>query len=279
MAATSRSSAAGTRAGNFGSARWPASPPAACRLSSKNTKEPTSNCPGNQDRPGSTCADPTHRLGLPAATASMLVGSVIAGTLFGVIGVALGYITRSIVAAVVGAVGWVLFVEQIILPTVAPQQVKWLISGTAADLTTPWCTVPAPSPQPRPSRSSAPMPWCCWPPPPGWSCAGTWPDPTSPAQRRRSERTAAAEVSVGGMQNVLFCVPELADTGFLESVPNGGYFALASASAGCRAAIAWKCGDFLIADSCGCAAPGEYRRPAARRPGTARMKSSPAPGA
>jgi ABC-type transport system involved in multi-copper enzyme maturation permease subunit len=74
---------------------------------------------------------------LPAATASMLAGSVIAGTLFGVIGVALGYITRSTVAAVVGAVGWVLFVEQIILPTVAPQQVKWLISGTAADLTTP----------------------------------------------------------------------------------------------------------------------------------------------
>jgi hypothetical protein len=74
---------------------------------------------------------------LPPASASMLAGSVIAGTLFGVIGVALGYITRSTVAAVVGAVGWVLFVEQIILPTVAPQQIKWLISGTAADLTTP----------------------------------------------------------------------------------------------------------------------------------------------
>jgi ABC-2 type transport system permease protein len=74
---------------------------------------------------------------LPADTASMFVGSVITGTLFGVIGVALGYITRSTVAAVVGAVAWVLFIEQTILRTVAPQQVKWLISGTASVLTTP----------------------------------------------------------------------------------------------------------------------------------------------
>jgi ABC-2 type transport system permease protein len=74
---------------------------------------------------------------LPADTASMFVGSVIAGTLFGVIGAALGYITRSTVAAAVGAVAWVLFVEQTILRTVAPQQLKWLISGTASALTTP----------------------------------------------------------------------------------------------------------------------------------------------
>ena len=74
---------------------------------------------------------------LPADTASMFVGSVITGTLFGVIGVALGYITRSTVAATVGAVAWVMFVEQIILHTVAPHQVKWMISGTAQILTTP----------------------------------------------------------------------------------------------------------------------------------------------
>ena len=74
---------------------------------------------------------------LPADTWRLFAGSVIAGTLFGVIGVALGYLTRSTVAAVVGAVGWVLFAEQIILRTVAPQQLKWLISGAASDLTTP----------------------------------------------------------------------------------------------------------------------------------------------
>ena len=74
---------------------------------------------------------------LPADTGTLFAGSVIAATLFGVIGVALGYITRSTIAAVVGAVGWVLFAEQIILRTVAPQQLKWLISGAASDLTTP----------------------------------------------------------------------------------------------------------------------------------------------
>jgi len=45
---------------------------------------------------------------------------VIAATLFGLIGVALGYITRSTIAAVVGAIGWVLFVELAILHTIAP---------------------------------------------------------------------------------------------------------------------------------------------------------------
>lgn len=74
---------------------------------------------------------------LPADTASMLTGSVITGTLFGMIGVALGYLTRSTVAAIIGAVGWVMFAEQIILNTVAPHQLKWLISGSAEALTTP----------------------------------------------------------------------------------------------------------------------------------------------
>jgi ABC-type transport system involved in multi-copper enzyme maturation permease subunit len=108
---------------------------------------------------------------LPAATASMLAGSVIAGTLFGVIGAALGYLTRSTLAAVVGAVGWVIFVEQVILRTVAPQQLKWLVSGVASDLTTPIAHGTAPLPRPPPPPSWAATPWCCWPPPPGWSCA------------------------------------------------------------------------------------------------------------
>ena len=76
----------------------------------------------------------------------MLAGTVLAGTLFGVIGVALGYLTRSTVAAVVGAVGWVMFVEQVILRTVAPQQLKWLVSGVASDLTTPVAHGTAPLP-------------------------------------------------------------------------------------------------------------------------------------
>jgi len=74
---------------------------------------------------------------LPADTASLYAGSVIAGTLFGVTGVALGYITRSTIAAIVGAVGWVLFVELAILHTLAPHLAKWLITGAAEALTIP----------------------------------------------------------------------------------------------------------------------------------------------
>ena len=74
---------------------------------------------------------------LPPGTTRMVAGSVIAAILFGVIGVALGYITRSTTAAVVGAVGWVLFAELAILNTLAPQLAKWVISGTAETLTDP----------------------------------------------------------------------------------------------------------------------------------------------
>jgi ABC-2 type transport system permease protein len=78
-----------------------------------------------------------HLHHLPADTGTLFAGSVITGTLFGVIGVALGYITRSTITAVVGAVGWVLFVETIILHNVAPHLAKLLVSGAAAALTDP----------------------------------------------------------------------------------------------------------------------------------------------
>jgi ABC-2 type transport system permease protein len=74
---------------------------------------------------------------LPSGTGRLFADSVIAATLFGLIGVALGYITRSTIAAVVGAVGWVLFVELAILHTIAPQLAKWLIVGAATALTDP----------------------------------------------------------------------------------------------------------------------------------------------
>ena len=74
---------------------------------------------------------------LPADTGTLFAGSVIAGTLFGVIGVALGYITRSTIAAIVGAVGWVLFAELAILHTLAPHLAKWLVTGAASALTDP----------------------------------------------------------------------------------------------------------------------------------------------
>lgn len=74
---------------------------------------------------------------LPPATTRMVAGSVAAAILLGLIGVALGYITRSTTAAVVAAVGWVLFAELAILGTLAPELAKWLVSGTAETLTNP----------------------------------------------------------------------------------------------------------------------------------------------
>ena len=74
---------------------------------------------------------------LPSGTAGMFAGSVAAAVLFGLIGVALGYITRSTIAAVVGAVGWLLIAEMAILGTAAPQLGKWLIYDTSRVLTNP----------------------------------------------------------------------------------------------------------------------------------------------
>ena len=74
---------------------------------------------------------------LPPGTGRLYADSVLAATLFGVIGVALGYLTRSTVAAVVCAVGWVAFAELIVLHTLVPQLAKWLITGTAVTLTDP----------------------------------------------------------------------------------------------------------------------------------------------
>ena len=84
---------------------------------------------------------------LPPGIPGMFAGSVAAAVLSGLIGVALGYITRSTVAAVVGAVGWVVFAEYALLHTLAPQLFNWLISGTATVLTnppTPGNTAPTP---------------------------------------------------------------------------------------------------------------------------------------
>jgi ABC-2 type transport system permease protein len=74
---------------------------------------------------------------LPPGTGRLFAGTVIAATSFGVIGVALGYLTRSTIAAVVCAVGWVLFAELAVLHTLAPQLAKWLITGAATALTDP----------------------------------------------------------------------------------------------------------------------------------------------
>lgn len=72
---------------------------------------------------------------LPGDTLRIGLGSVAASTLFGLIGMALGFITRSTLAAIVAFVGWVVFGELAILPALLPHADKWLPAGLAQSLT------------------------------------------------------------------------------------------------------------------------------------------------
>jgi ABC-2 type transport system permease protein len=72
---------------------------------------------------------------LPSDTVRIAIGSVAASTLFGLIGMALGFITRSTLAAIVAFVGWVVFGELAIMPTLFPHLEKWLPAGLAQSLT------------------------------------------------------------------------------------------------------------------------------------------------
>jgi hypothetical protein len=74
---------------------------------------------------------------LPAGAGVLYLGAVIASTCFGMIGVALGALTRNTIGAIVAAIGWTLFAEELILQTVAPGIDKWLPTGAAIGLTNP----------------------------------------------------------------------------------------------------------------------------------------------
>jgi ABC-2 type transport system permease protein len=64
------------------------------------------------------------------------------------IGVALGALTRNTIGAIVAAIGWTVFAEEIILQTVAPGLDKWLPTGAAIGLTN--------APGPGPSHGLSP---------------------------------------------------------------------------------------------------------------------------
>ncbi len=74
---------------------------------------------------------------LPAAAGRMYLGTVIAGACFGMLGVAVGALTRNTVVAILAAVGWALFVEVIALWNVAPSLERWLPVGASIGLTNP----------------------------------------------------------------------------------------------------------------------------------------------
>ena len=72
---------------------------------------------------------------LPAGVGTLYAGTVISSTCFGMIGVALGSLTRNTIGAIVVAIAWALFFEQVILATIAPAIEKWLPTAAAIGLT------------------------------------------------------------------------------------------------------------------------------------------------
>jgi len=74
---------------------------------------------------------------LPPGIGSLYAGTVISSVCFAMIGVALGALTRNRIGAIVLAIAWVLFVEQVILQNIAPGVEKWLPTGAAIGLTSP----------------------------------------------------------------------------------------------------------------------------------------------
>ena len=81
---------------------------------------------------------------LPAGVGQLYLGTVVSSACFGMIGVALGALTRN----TIGAIAWTLFVEQVILAAIVPGIEKWLPTGAAIDLTN--------APGPGPSHSLSP---------------------------------------------------------------------------------------------------------------------------
>lgn len=86
---------------------------------------------------------------LPAGIGQLYLGTVISSACFGMIGVALGALTRNTIGAIVAAIAWTLFVEQVVLAAIVPGIEKWLPTGAAIDLTN------APGPGPAHSLSPA----------------------------------------------------------------------------------------------------------------------------
>jgi ABC-2 type transport system permease protein len=73
---------------------------------------------------------------LPVDVTALGLGTVLSGACYGLLGVAIGALTRNTVAAIVGGLIWIQFVEVGILENAIPSVAKWLPAGAAQALTT-----------------------------------------------------------------------------------------------------------------------------------------------
>lgn len=72
---------------------------------------------------------------LPVDITQLWLGAVLASAVYGVLGVALGALTRNTVAAVLGGIAWSLIIENGILQNVVPAVAKWLPTGAGVAVT------------------------------------------------------------------------------------------------------------------------------------------------
>jgi ABC-type transport system involved in multi-copper enzyme maturation permease subunit len=72
---------------------------------------------------------------LPVDVASLWTGTTLLTACFGLLGVALGALTRNTVAAIIGALVWAAVIELAVLQPLFPSLAKWLPTGAAVSLT------------------------------------------------------------------------------------------------------------------------------------------------
>jgi ABC-2 type transport system permease protein len=73
---------------------------------------------------------------LPVDVPALALGTVLITCCYGLLGVALGALTRNTVAAIVGSLVWVGVVELALLQPLVPSMAKWLPTGAGVSLTT-----------------------------------------------------------------------------------------------------------------------------------------------
>jgi len=72
---------------------------------------------------------------LPVDVTQLWLGAALASAVYGLLGVALGSVTRNTVAAIVGGIGWAMIVEIGILQSLVPDVAKWLPTGAGVAVT------------------------------------------------------------------------------------------------------------------------------------------------
>lgn len=72
---------------------------------------------------------------LPVDVTRLWLGAILASSVYGLLGVALGALTRNTVAAVLGGIAWSLVLENGILQNVVPEVAKWLPTGAGVAVT------------------------------------------------------------------------------------------------------------------------------------------------